>query len=94
MKYHVAPSLRGGWCVRKYGASRASRRFGDRQSAVRWGRDLSRRRGWDLVVHRADGTVAWKERLNAAVTEVLGRKSSSKAEKVAAGKGLTQRAKR
>jgi predicted RNase H-like HicB family nuclease len=49
--YHVIPSLRGGWEVKKSGASRASRRFEHKQDAVKYGRRVSQNRQTQLVIH-------------------------------------------
>jgi len=54
---HVITFPDGRWQVWKSGAGRASRRFSSQQEAIEWGRDLSRKLGMDLYVHRTDATV-------------------------------------
>lgn len=58
---HVVPNLQGGWSVLKGGASRATRRFASQQEAIRFATAMSRRQGWDLYVHKPDGTVLRKD---------------------------------
>lgn len=45
-----------GWVLRKEGAERASRKYLTKEEAIDSAR-LYRLRGYDVVVHRADGTV-------------------------------------
>ena len=45
-----------GWVVRKEGAERASRKYPTKEEALDSAR-LYRIKGFDIVVHRADGTV-------------------------------------
>jgi len=41
---HVVPSKeRGGWVVKKSGSTKASRSFGRKEDAVKYGRKLSRK---------------------------------------------------
>lgn len=54
---HVIPFPKERWIVWKSGAGRASGRFGTKQEAVEKGRQLSRKSGMDLYVHRTDATV-------------------------------------
>jgi hypothetical protein len=54
---HVTPDPSGGWCVRRAGASRASKRFDKKQDAITYAKSISRDEGSDFIVHRADGTV-------------------------------------
>lgn len=58
---HVVASPGGGWSVRKYGAERASGVFATQADAIARGRDLARREGANLYIHRADGTIREKE---------------------------------
>lgn len=55
--YHVVRDLEGGWSVRRKGARRASKHFANRQDAIEWGRDISRRHGLELFIHKWDGSV-------------------------------------
>lgn len=45
-----------GWVIRKEGAERASRKYSTKEEAIDSAR-LYRLKGYDVVVHRADGTV-------------------------------------
>lgn len=45
-----------GWVLRKEGAERASRKYLTKEEAIDSAR-LYRLKGYDVVVHRADGTV-------------------------------------
>jgi uncharacterized protein DUF2188 len=58
---HVIPNLRGGWSVRKTGASRATRVFDRQADAVRFGQQVARRERTALYVHRHDGTIEQKD---------------------------------
>lgn len=55
---HVVPNPRGGWAVRHSGASRASRTFESQKDAVTYARDLARKGGTELYIHRRDGTIS------------------------------------
>ncbi|OQB41237.1 MAG: hypothetical protein BWY06_00924 [Candidatus Latescibacteria bacterium ADurb.Bin168] len=59
--HHVVPSPQGGWSVVKAGAARASKRFETQAAAVDWARELSKKQGSTLFVHRRDGTIARKD---------------------------------
>jgi hypothetical protein len=54
---HVVPSRDGGWAVRRSGASRASRLFPTQRDAVQYAREIARKEGAELYVHRGDGTI-------------------------------------
>lgn len=60
--YHVIPHPDRGWCVKRSGASRASRiGFEVRADACiwAWGRSAVD----EVVVHKPDGSVDWIERM-------------------------------
>jgi hypothetical protein len=57
---HVVPNPRGGWAVRQSGATKASRVFESQKEAVTYARDLARKGGSELYVHRRDGTISDK----------------------------------
>jgi hypothetical protein len=59
---HVAPSSTGGWVVRTYGATRATRKFATQQEAVRFGTELAMKKSTELYIHGRDGAV--REKLN------------------------------
>jgi hypothetical protein len=54
---HVVPNRDGGWAVRRSGAFRASRVFPTQRDAVQYAREIARRDGAELYVHRGDGTI-------------------------------------
>lgn len=54
---HVVPTLKGGWAVRKEGASKAARVFEHQADAVTFARGEARSGGTELFVHRRDGMV-------------------------------------
>ena len=58
--HHVVPAPKGGWDVKKGGASKASKHFPTKQDAVNWGRSVSKTQGSEFYVHRKDGTIAQK----------------------------------
>ena len=58
---HVIPNLKGGWSVRKTGASRATRVFDKQADAVKFGQEAARRERTALYVHRHDGTIKQKD---------------------------------
>jgi hemerythrin superfamily protein len=55
--YHVAPTDRGGWSVKAEGARRASNKHERKVEAVARGKELARRRGGRLIIHRQDLSV-------------------------------------
>jgi hypothetical protein len=59
--HHVVPAPRGGWSVKKGGATRASKLFDTKKAAESFGRRLSVREGSELVIHRVDGTIQRKD---------------------------------
>ncbi len=59
--HHVVPDPKGGWSVKKGGATRASKHFDSKQEAINWGRDLSRKQRSEFFVHKKDGTVQTRD---------------------------------
>jgi hypothetical protein len=55
---HVICRAPGRWAVRKSGASKASKMFTSRRDAIVYARDIARRHGTEVYVHREDGTVS------------------------------------
>ncbi len=54
-------SRKDGWAVKKEGASRASKIYQNKDSAVK-GSEKLRQQGHDVIVHRKDGTIQdWKK---------------------------------
>ena len=58
---HVVPNQDGGWSSKKGGADRASKNFDTKKQAEQWSRDLSRKEGSELVIHKKDGTIQRKD---------------------------------
>jgi hypothetical protein len=58
---HVTPNPKGGWSVRKTGASRATRVFETQADAVKFGQTVARQERTELYVHRSDGTIRTKD---------------------------------
>lgn len=61
-EHHIVhnPS-RGGWDVKRSGASRASIHTETKAEAVKVGRIMSQRSGSELVIHGANGRIQWKD---------------------------------
>jgi hypothetical protein len=57
---HVVPTPKG-WSVRRYGANRATRVFDRQEDAVAFARELAKKEGTELYLHRRDGTVGQTE---------------------------------
>lgn len=53
---HVIPSS-SGWAVKKSGAEKASRTFVTKESAVKYGRELSKHEKTELYIHKSNGMV-------------------------------------
>jgi hypothetical protein len=58
---HVIPNPKGGWSVKKGGASRATKVFDTQEGAITFARKISRNQGSELYVHKRDGTVRSKD---------------------------------
>ena len=54
----VAINGRGRWCVRRAGASRASRLYGSRKEAIEAGKARAAKEGVTLYIHARDGRVS------------------------------------
>lgn len=61
---HVVHDPKGGWSVRKEGASRATKRFDNKQDAITYGKNISRNQGGEVVIHNKDGTIRSKDSYN------------------------------
>ncbi|HBB96834.1 MAG TPA: hypothetical protein DC054_15760 [Blastocatellia bacterium] len=55
--YHVIPTPKGGWAVKKEDVSRASRHFETQADAIDWAREEVKKGGGEFVVHKEDGTI-------------------------------------
>lgn len=49
-----------GWSVKKGGAKKASKTFSTQKDAISYGRDLSKKQGAELYIHRSDGMIREK----------------------------------
>lgn len=54
---HVVPNTEGGWSVKKGGSTRATKNFGDKDSAVKFGKEVAKHQKAELVIHKKDGTI-------------------------------------
>jgi hypothetical protein len=59
--HHVVPAPRGGWSVKKQGATKAARHFEKKEDAVTYGRKVSRTQETELYIHAKDGTIQRKD---------------------------------
>ncbi len=55
--YHVYQRPNGRWSVRKYGAVRAARNFGNRSGAMAFGKKMARAQAGKLFVHQRNGRI-------------------------------------
>jgi len=58
---HVVPNKDGGWSSKKGGGDRASKNFDTKKEAEKWSRDLSRKEGSELTIHKKDGEIQRKD---------------------------------
>lgn len=58
---HVVPSPKGGWNVKQGGGKKASSHHDTKQDAVDKGRQVSRNKGTEFVIHNKDGKIAQKD---------------------------------
>lgn len=56
LDYHVLPHKRG-WAVKREGGKKATCVRPSQVDAIRVARDYARRRGVEVVIHRADGSI-------------------------------------
>lgn len=55
---HVIPSNeQGGWAVKKAGSIRVSRSFENKEEAIKYGRELSKRESTELYIHKRNGLI-------------------------------------
>lgn len=59
-KYHVFANPRGGWSVKKEGASRATVVVKNQEEAIARAKSISKIARLDMVVHKKDGSVLMK----------------------------------
>jgi hypothetical protein len=58
---HIVPNSSGGWDSKDTGNSKASRHFETKQETIDWGRQHSRRKGNEFVIHNKKGNIAQKD---------------------------------
>ena len=58
---HVVPNQNSGWSSKKGGSQKASKNFKTKKEAEKWSRDLSKKEGSELVIHKKDGTIQRKD---------------------------------
>ncbi|WP_136661628.1 DUF2188 domain-containing protein [Nitratireductor sp. XY-223] len=56
--HHVVPNPKGGWDVKRGGASRASSHHETKREAIDAGRSVSRNQGTEFRIHNRDGKIA------------------------------------
>ncbi len=55
---HVVPSkAKGGWAVKKSGASKPLKSFRTKAKAIEYGRSISKSEKTELYIHKRDGTI-------------------------------------
>lgn len=54
---HVVLNQAGGWSVKAGGAKRAAKCFETKKEAVDFGRQMSKSRNSEFIIHRKDGTI-------------------------------------
>jgi hypothetical protein len=57
---HIIYNSDGTWSLRKSGATKATKKFRTKQSAISYGREIAKRQGATLYVHTRNGTVEKK----------------------------------
>ena len=58
---HVVSNPRGGWDIKKPGASRSSGHFDTKKEAEDRARTISRNEGSELVIHNKNGKISRKD---------------------------------
>jgi len=54
---HVVPNKDGGWDVKQKKTKKASKHFDKKQDAIDYGRDLSKKRKSEFIIHGKDGKI-------------------------------------
>ena len=55
---HVVPNPNGGWDSKRGGAKKASKHFETKKECETYSRDLSKKQGTELKIHKLDGTIS------------------------------------
>ena len=58
---HVVPNPNGGWDVKQSNSQRVSKHFDNKKEAVAYGRESSKKKGSEFIVHNKDGKIAQKD---------------------------------
>ena len=59
---HIVPnSKNGGWDIKQSGGERSSGHFERKQDAINRGREISRNKGTEFVIHNQDGKISQKD---------------------------------
>lgn len=56
--HHIVPNSKGGWDVKRGGASKATSHHETKREAVDSGRVVSRNQGTELRIHNKDGKIS------------------------------------
>jgi len=59
--HHVTPNGNGGWKVQRGGAKKASKNFDLKKDAEKFGREVSKNQGSELVIHGKNGIIQRKD---------------------------------
>ena len=56
-EHHIVPNKNGGWDVTRNNAARASGHFNSQKDAIKYGRQISKNQGTELIIHGRDGKI-------------------------------------
>jgi len=54
---HVVPNSEGTWSVKRDGATKATKKFGSKATAINFGRAIAINQRAELIIHNKDGTI-------------------------------------
>lgn len=54
---HVVPNSEGTWSVKKGGATKATKNFNTKATALTFGKAIAKNQGAELIIHNKDGTI-------------------------------------
>lgn len=54
---HIVHNNNGGWNVKAFGASRATKHFETKASAINYGRDIAKKQHTELFIHGKNGRI-------------------------------------
>lgn len=58
---HIVPAKQGGWNVKAGNSQRASAHFNTKQQAINRGREISRNKGSEFLIHGKNGKIQRKD---------------------------------